>query len=56
MDLEELLKVKDNTSENGDDEYFEFQNTNSYDKRKKKTDLSFKPYSCFYGYENQKNR
>ena len=39
MTLEDLLRVKDNISENGDDEYCEFQTikSQSYDKLKFQT-------------------
>jgi hypothetical protein len=40
MDLEDLLRVKDNTSENGDYEYYESENKKDYGTK-------FKPMSCF---------
>jgi hypothetical protein len=55
MNLEELLRVKDNTSENGDDEYLEFQNTIKNDHFKTQNHLPFKPYVCFHRYEYQEN-
>ena len=49
MDLEQILKVKDNVSENWDDECYE--NKNYYERQNTKNHLSFKPYSCFYRYK-----
>jgi hypothetical protein len=51
MDLEQILRAKDNTSENWDDEYYE--TTNHNEKLNTKNSLPFKPYACFhrYGYE-----
>ena len=49
MNLEDILRVKDNTSENGDDEYFEYQ------PKQTKSNLPFKPYTCFHRYEYQEN-
>jgi len=40
MNKEDMLRVKDNTSENGDDEYYQSENKNDYSPK-------FEPMSCF---------
>ena len=53
MDLEQILRAKDNTSENWDDEYYE--TTNHNEKLNTKNSLPFKPYACFYRYGHEKD-
>jgi hypothetical protein len=53
MDLEQILRANDNTSENWDDEYYE--TTNHNEKLNKKNSLPFKPYACFYRYGYEKD-
>lgn len=57
MENEWILRVKDNTSENGDDEYLEYQTkkSNYNEKLSSKKNLPFKPYACFHRYEYQEN-
>ena len=53
MDLEQILRANDNTSENWDDEYYE--TTNHNEKLNTKNSLPFKPYACFYRYGHEKD-
>ena len=53
MDLEQILRANDNTSENWDDEYYE--NTYHNKKPNTKNHIPFKPYACFYRYGYEKD-
>ena len=53
MDLEQILRANDNTSENWDDEYYE--TTNHNEKLITKNSLPFKPYACFHRYGHKKD-